>query len=30
VVMMALIFIALLLTSSGMDRLVNRRLRVEA
>lgn len=30
VAMMALIFIALLLTSTGMDRLVNRRLRVEA
>lgn len=30
VAMMALIFIALLLTSTGMDRMVNKRLRVEA
>lgn len=30
VVMMALIFIGLLMTSTGMDRLVNRRLRVES
>ena len=30
VAMMALIFIGLLMTSTGMDRLVNRRLRVES
>ena len=30
VIMMALIFIGLLMTSTGMDRLVNKRLRVES